>query len=73
MPTTIDSCGIFGVVVGLRFGLMQSRVGLVRLLSNYEFSVDDKTIRPLRYDPTSFIMSTYGGMWLRAKKIDNKL
>lgn len=52
---------------------MQSRVGLVRLLSNYEFSVDPKTMLPLRYDPASFIMSTLGGMWLRAKKIENKI
>lgn len=49
---------------------MQSRVGLVTLLSNYEFSVDPKTVNPLKYDPRSFILSTLGGMWLRAKKIN---
>lgn len=48
---------------------MQSKVGLVTLLRDYEMFVDPKTVDPLSFEPRSFILTTQGGMWLRAKKI----
>ncbi|XP_037028113.1 probable cytochrome P450 6a20 [Bradysia coprophila] len=55
--------------IGLRFGLMQARVGMVKLLSNFEFSICDKTSVPLQIDKKSIILSPAGGMWLNIKKV----
>lgn len=55
--------------IGMRFGMMQVKVGITVLLKNYEFSVSPKTQTPLKMDPKSFIMSTQGAMWLDYKKI----
>jgi cytochrome P450 family 6 len=51
----------------MRFGLMQTKVGLVSLLSKYQFSVSDKTPIPLVMDAKSFILAPAGGMWLKIK------
>jgi cytochrome P450 family 6 len=53
---------------GMRFGLMQTKVGLVSLLSKYQFSLSKKTPVPLVFDTKSFNLSPLGGMWLQIKK-----
>ncbi len=53
--------------IGLRFGLMQAKIGLVTLLSNYEFSICSKSTVPLEIDKKKFILSPSGGMWLNVK------
>jgi cytochrome P450 family 6 len=52
----------------MRFGLMQTKVGLVSLLSKYQFSVSKKTPIPLVFDTKTFILTPVGGMWLQIKK-----
>jgi cytochrome P450 family 6 len=54
----------------MRFGLMQTKVGLVSLLSKYQISVSEKTPIPLVMNARSFIPSPVGGMWL---KIDSRI
>jgi len=56
------------IFTGMRFGLMQTKVGLVSLLSKYQFSVSKKTLIPLVFDPKSFNLSPLGGMWLQIRK-----
>jgi len=56
------------IFTGMRFGLMQTKVGLVSLLSKYQFSVSKKTPIPLEFDPKSFNLSPLGGMWLQIRK-----
>jgi hypothetical protein len=56
------------IFTGMRFGLMQTKVGLVSLLSKYQFSVSKKTPIPLAIDPKSFNLSPLGGMWLQIRK-----
>ncbi|XP_023727329.1 probable cytochrome P450 6a14 [Cryptotermes secundus] len=56
------------ICIGMRFGLMQTKVGLVSLLSKYQFSVSKKTPVPLVFDPKLFILAPAGGMWLQIKK-----
>jgi len=51
----------------MRFGLMQTKVGLVCLLSKYQISVSEKTPIPLVMNAKSFIPSPVGGMWLKIK------
>lgn len=55
--------------IGLRFGLMQARVGMAILLSNFEFSICDRTTVPLQIDNNSAILSPLGGMWLNIKNV----
>jgi cytochrome P450 family 6/cytochrome P450 family 28 len=47
---------------------MQTKVGLVSLLSKYQFSVSKRTPVPLVIDTKLFILSPVGGMWLQIKK-----
>ncbi|KAJ9581449.1 hypothetical protein L9F63_023381 [Diploptera punctata] len=56
------------ICIGMRFGLLQTKLGLATLLLNYEFSVCEKTEIPLRLDPKQFITSSRTGAWLRIKK-----
>jgi cytochrome P450 family 6 len=49
----------------MRFGLVQTKVGLISLLSNYEFQVSEKTPIPLVFDHTAFILSAVGGLYLK--------
>ncbi|PNF35807.1 putative cytochrome P450 6a14 [Cryptotermes secundus] len=56
------------ICIGMRFGLMQTKVGLVSLLSKYQFSVSKRTPVPLVFETKSFNLSPVGGMWLQIKK-----
>jgi len=56
------------IFTGMRFGLMQTKVGLVSLLSKYQISVSKKTPIPLVFDPKSFALSPLGGLWLQIRK-----
>lgn len=57
--------------IGLRFGMMQARVGLVMLLKHFQFDLGCKVVYndPLEMSPKSFILTTTHGMWLKCKKI----
>nr|CAD7420122.1 unnamed protein product [Timema poppensis] len=52
------------ICIGMRFGLMQAKVGLVGLLSRYKFSVCEKTAIPIVYDPVALFMSAKNGVHL---------
>lgn len=54
--------------IGLRFGLMQAKIGLVTLLSNYEFSICSKSSVPIDIDKKKFVLSPSGGVWLNVKR-----
>jgi cytochrome P450 family 6 len=55
--------------IGLRFGMMQARIGLAVLLSHYRFDLSSKTKQPLRMSKSSPILSPVGGIWLKVEKI----
>ncbi|KAF2896690.1 hypothetical protein ILUMI_09487 [Ignelater luminosus] len=55
--------------IGLRFGIMQTKVGLATLLKNFRFTLHSKTKLPLEIDPRGFVASVREGVWLRAKRI----
>lgn len=55
--------------VGLRFGLMQTRVGLAYLLKNFKFSVSEKTQIPIKYSKESFVSIAEGDIYLSVEKL----
>lgn len=57
---------------GMRFGLMQTRVGLATLLSNYKFEVCAETQVPLAFDPKSVFLSPQKMMNLKITTLDKK-
>lgn len=56
--------------IGMRFGLMQTRVGLATLLHSYRLVPSERTTVPLKFDSSSFVMSPAGGMFLRLETMD---
>jgi cytochrome P450 family 6 len=52
----------------MRFGLLQTKVGLASLLSKNSFQVCKKTSVPLKIDPKTVVTSAAGGMWLKIVK-----
>ncbi|XP_013112033.2 cytochrome P450 6a9 isoform X1 [Stomoxys calcitrans] len=55
--------------IGMRFGLMQSRVGLAYLLRHFKFSVCEETKVPLVLDKRSFVLSSKDGIFLKVEKV----
>ena len=51
--------------LGLRFGKMQTRVGLVSLLRDFRFSVCEKTEIPIEYTKTNFLLTPGHGIHLK--------
>ncbi|ETN65668.1 cytochrome P450 [Anopheles darlingi] len=57
------------VCIGLRFGMMQARIGLVYLLKHFRFTLASKMSVPLKVTPSSPILSIDGGLWLNVEKL----
>lgn len=53
------------IFLGLRFGVMQLRIVLTALISNYEFSLCEQTQIPPKLDPKGFLLCPIGGIPLR--------
>ncbi|XP_061395240.1 probable cytochrome P450 6a14 [Musca vetustissima] len=51
--------------IGLRFGKMQTKVGLVSLLRNYRFECSPLTEIPLEMDKKNFLASPKNGVYLK--------
>nr|AGI03846.1 cytochrome P450 6BQ10 [Tribolium castaneum] len=58
------------ICIGLRFGMLQSKVGLTAILKNYKVTLSNKTKFPVTLDPKSFITTAKDGIWLDVKKLD---
>ncbi len=54
--------------IGLKFGMLQIRLGLVKLLENFEFSTCTRTQIPIKYNPKNVILSPENGTWLIIKQ-----
>ncbi|CAG9827272.1 unnamed protein product [Diabrotica balteata] len=55
--------------IGMRFGLMETKVALTNILKDFKVSLNKKTIQPLKLQPLSVIPQVVGGIWLDMKKI----
>jgi cytochrome P450 family 6 len=56
--------------IGLRFGLMQARIGLATLLSSFRFEIASPTAMPLVLSKTSAVLTPVGGVWLKVEKLN---
>nr|ACG68822.1 cytochrome P450 [Anopheles funestus] len=57
------------ICIGLRFGMMQAKLGLITLLRNFRFSPSSQTPSELVFDPKSFILSPSTGNYLKIDKL----
>lgn len=57
--------------IGMRFGLLQTKVGILSVLKNFKISINEKTKLPLKLDVNNFMPQVVGGIWLDMEKIDS--
>jgi hypothetical protein len=50
---------------------MQSKVGIVKLLQNFEFSVCDRSPIPMKFEPAFPFLAPKGGMILKVKPLND--
>ncbi|XP_049766409.1 cytochrome P450 6a2-like [Schistocerca cancellata] len=54
--------------IGMRFGQLQTKVGLASMLQKFRFETCDQTAVPPRLAPLSFVMAPVGGVFLRVTR-----
>jgi len=47
---------------------MQTKVGLVTLIANFETELSEKTITPLQFEPTTFTLTSKYDIWLKIRR-----
>lgn len=55
--------------IGGRFGMMQSKMSIAKLIVNYEISTNSKTINPMEFSPPSLFLTVKNGLYLTMKKL----
>lgn len=55
--------------IGMRFGMMQTRMGLIALLRNFKFSTSSKTQIPIVFKAGVPTVTPNSGVWLKVEKI----
>lgn len=55
--------------IGLRFGKIQSKIGLASLIRNFKFSVSKRTEIPLIYGNKTFPLATEHGIHLKVERV----
>lgn len=57
--------------IGMRFGMIQSKIGIALILQKFSVELSSKMKLPLKYDLESFIPAIIGGMNVVMKEIKN--
>lgn len=55
--------------IGLRFGLMQTRIGLMTILLKYQIEVCDQTIDSMEYSVNNIMMVPKEGVYLKLVRL----
>lgn len=53
--------------IGLRFGMMQTRIGLIAILNNFELSLGGKMQHAPKFKPDAFTTVPQGGIYIKLK------
>ncbi|XP_071875898.1 cytochrome P450 6k1-like [Bombus fervidus] len=56
------------ICIGMRLGLMQSKLGVVQVLKDYEVTPCEKTKTPVVLDPKGLTTTALGGLYLNIRK-----
>jgi cytochrome P450 family 6 len=59
--------------IGERFGMLQVKVALVKLLTNFDFSVCSKTTIPMKFKPAAPFIAPIDGMTLKVKRFSRSV
>lgn len=59
--------------IGMRFGKMQTSIGLIYLIRNFQFSVAPETVIPCPLTKVSCLVSPENGIKLRVDRVDGAL
>lgn len=57
------------VCIGMRFGLLQTKLGLASILRSYKFSVCEQTVLPMVVDTIALVLKPQNGVWLNIEKV----
>lgn len=52
------------LIPGMRFALTQIKAAAVEVLTKFNVRVNPRTIKDNEYEPTAFITTLKGGIWL---------
>lgn len=52
----------------MRFGYMQTKIGLIQLISNFKFSPSEKTTIPMVYNISGILLGPHD-MWLNVESV----
>ncbi|CAH0549076.1 unnamed protein product [Brassicogethes aeneus] len=55
--------------IGMRFGLLETKIGVATLLSNYRFHISPETKQPLEFEPQTFFLLTIEDIVLKVEKL----
>lgn len=55
--------------IGMRFGLMQSKVAVAKIILNYDITTNERTSIPLKFIPSAPLLAPVDGMWLNLMKL----
>lgn len=58
--------------IGIRFGLMQTKIAIIKLLMNFKFSPSSHTTIPMKFDARALTIAPHNDMWLKVERISNK-
>lgn len=57
-------------LLGMRFGIITSKIALVAVLRNFKVKLSSKTKTPLEMDPRNFVPTIKGGLWLNLEMLN---
>lgn len=57
-------------LTGLRFGMLQTKVGLATILQNYEITLDKKTKQPMEIEKKVLITTSDSPIWLNVTRLE---
>nr|UEN71151.1 cytochrome P450 4AV17 [Meteorus pulchricornis] len=55
--------------IGIRFAMVQAKMGIISFLKRHEIIVSEKTVVPIKLSRRSIVTSSENGFWLRIKPI----